>query len=644
MRYCERSILLQPSWESMGASPTIPYVVGQWVRGTGFYGRREVLSEILEGPRESLWLLGTRRIGKTSLLKELEHRTSVETSGFLPLFWDLQGADDPGELHLSFHDALLDAEESLETLGINLAAMDPQDLFASLGRLRRHFRSTGKRLLLLCDEVEELIKLHEQDASILRKLRRALQSGGEVRSVLTSTIRLWALADERGDTSPFLHGFAPPLYLSTMTNQDAEALLQQEHLPENLRPPLDSDTVQALREACDNHPYLLQLMGKRYLELGSVEEALEQVTTDEMVSYFFAVDFEMLSPSEQQILRTVGETSAASSGSLEERLNLDASQVTGGLLRLESLGFLRRTADRQLVLSNRFFRKWLKDLSTASVTAPANQPVSDDLLDDRYEIQELLGEGATGLVYLAHDRLLETQLAIKILRPEYSDHPQILERFRQEIVLSRDLAHPNILRVYHLGQAAGQRYLTMQWVDGPTLGRIIHEEGALREPVVIHVGIKLASALAAAHSRRILHRDIKPQNVLLDRSGEPKLTDFGLARQLDDPGITSPGLFLGTPHYVSPEQARTGPVDERTDLYALGVVLFEMATGRKPFEGETVGEVLEKHLHDTPADPRELNGDISANLSRLILRCLEKSPDSRISSASELRVALQELV
>jgi len=161
---------------------------------------------------------------------------------------------------------------------------------------------------------------------------------------------------------------------------------------------------------------------------------------------------------------------------------------------------------------------------------------------------------------------------------------------------------------------------------------------------VIHVGIKLASALAAAHSRRILHRDIKPQNVLLDRSGEPKLTDFGLARQLDDPGITSPGLFLGTPHYVSPEQARTGPVDERTDLYALGVVLFEMATGRKPFEGETVGEVLEKHLHDTPADPRELNGDISANLSRLILRCLEKSPDSRISSASELRVALQELV
>jgi serine/threonine-protein kinase len=183
----------------------------------------------------------------------------------------------------------------------------------------------------------------------------------------------------------------------------------------------------------------------------------------------------------------------------------------------------------------------------------------------------------------------------------------------------------------------------MQWVDGPTLGRIIHEEGALSESVVTHVGIKLASALEAAHSRRILHRDIKPQNVLLDRSGEPKLTDFGLARQLDDPRITSPGLFLGTPHYVSPEQAAAAPLDERADLYALGVVLFEMVTGQKLFEGETVGEVLDHHLHDTPTDPRELNPGLSPSLGHLILRCLEKSPDDRISSASELRVALQEL-
>lgn len=625
----------------MGASPTIPYVVGQWVRGMGFYGRESVLSEILGGPRESLWLLGTRRIGKTSLLKELELRTVPETSDFLPVFWDFQGADEPEELHLSFHDALLDAEERLAPAGLDVATMDPGDLFGSMARLRRGLRPTGRRLLLLCDEVEELIRLQEQDPSLLRKLRRALQSGGEVRSVLTSTIRLWALADEKGDTSPFLHGFAPPLYLSTMSDEEAGKLLRQEHLPPDSRPALAPGTVQAIREACDNHPYLLQLMGKRVLELADLQEALDQVATDEMVSYFFAVDYEMLSASEQRILRTVGEISATSSGSLEERLDLATSQVTGSLLRLESLGFLRRTVDRQLVLANSFFQRWLTELHDSADGPAIGSDSSDGLLDDRYEILELLGEGATGQVYLAHDRLLETKLAIKILRHEFVDHPQILERFRQEIVLSRDLAHPNILRVYHLGQTETGRYLTMQWVDGPTLAQILHEEGSLSESVVVHVGIKIAAALEAAHARKVLHRDIKPHNVLLDRTGEPKLTDFGLARQLEDPGITSPGLFLGTPHYVSPEQAEAAPVDERTDLYALGVVLYEMATGRKPFEGETVGEVLDQHRQLAPTDPRQIRTDLDPSLSKIILRCLEKDPDHRFPSARDLRQALQ---
>ena len=627
----------------MGASPNIPYVVGQWVRGDRFYGREAELAEVLEGPRESLWLLGTRRIGKTSVLKELEYRTSTPESEYIPLFWDFQGTDDPRELHLSFYDALLDAEERLAALAVDVASLDSEDLFSSLARLRRQLRSTDKKLLLLCDEVEELIKLHEQDPSILRKLRRGLQSGGEVRSVLTSTIRLWDLADEKGDTSPFLHGFAPPIYLSTLSDEDARSLVRQEHLPTGRRPEVNQEIVETIREACDNHPYLLQLMGKRQLELGSVEEALEQVATDEMVSYFFAVDFEMLSPAEQQILRTVGEASAATSGSLEERLELAATQVTGGLLRLENLGFLRRTPDRQLIVANKFFQQWLRDLSPSPSSAPIGSSDAIDLLDNRYEILELIGEGATGLVYLAWDRLLETRLAIKILRPEYSDHPQVLERFRQEMVLSRDLAHPNILRVYHLGQAEGRRYITMQWVDGPTLARIIHEEGALTESVVRHIGIKLASALEAAHSRKTLHRDIKPQNILLDDSGEPKLTDFGLARQLDDPGITSPGLFLGTPHYVSPEQADAATVDERTDLYALGVVLYEMSTGRQPFAGKTVGEILDQHRHTRPPDPRELNANLSVALSELILCCLEKEPQNRYPSARDLRSALQGL-
>ena len=629
----------------MNSPAPIPFVVGQWVRGDRFYGRGEAISEILDGPREAIWLLGTRRIGKTSLLKQLEYLTRADDSLYVPLFWDLQGADNPRELHLSFHDAILDAEERLTTLGVELETLDEEDLFASLARLRRRLRSSGRRLLLLCDEVEELIPLHGQDPSILRKLRRSLQSGGEVRSVITSTIRLWALADEREDTSPFLHGFTPPLYLSTLTDAESQSLLLQTQQVDGARPQLDAETVDTIRLETGNHPYLMQLLGKRALESGDLSEAIERVANDEMVSYFFAVDFEMLSPVEQEILRAIVGRSSASSPALEGELQLSSSQVTGSLLRLEGLGFVRRMKSGEVVLANRFFEHWLGELPQGLSRPEFALPQHTvELLDGRYKMLERIGEGATGVVYLAHDELIDTDLAVKILRPEYRDHAQILERFRQEIVLSRDLAHPNILRVYHLGQAGDRRYLTMQWVDGPTLATVIREEGALSEAVVAHVGIKLASALEAAHARRVLHRDIKPQNILLDRSGEPKLTDFGLARQLDDPHITSAGMFLGTPDYVSPEQAAAQPVDERTDLYALGVVLFEMAIGRRPFLGESIQEVLQQHRTEPAPVPKELNPNLSDGMNDLILHCLEKSPDHRIPSAHDLRLALQGLV
>jgi RNA polymerase sigma factor (TIGR02999 family) len=316
-------------------------------------------------------------MGKTSVLKQLEHVTAAGSQGYVPLFWDFQGADVPEELHLSFHDALLDAEERLGELGVEVSAMDPADLFSSLGRVRRRVRSTGRRLLLLCDEVEELIELQAQDRSLLRKLRRALQSGEEVRAVLASTIRLWALAEQREDTSPFLHGFAPPIYLPPLTEAEGRALLRQEQLPAAERPELSATVVERLGLSCGHHPYLLQLVGKRYLELGEVEEALERVASDEMVSHFFAVDFEMLSPVERSILRAIGERPARSSGALEKSLGLESSQLRGGLQRLEGLGFLRRDPNRELVLANQFFRRWLRGIpepapaGESQETAPA---------------------------------------------------------------------------------------------------------------------------------------------------------------------------------------------------------------------------------------------------------------------------------
>ncbi len=646
----------------MTRSSSIPFVVGQWVRGERFYGRAEQLSEILDGHRNSLWLLGTRRVGKTSLLKQLEHLTwTSPESGYFPVFWDFQGSEDPAELHLDFADALLDAEERLDEIGIPLEEVEADDLFVSLGKLRRKLRAKRRKLLLLCDEVEELIKLNEKAPALLRKLRRAMQSREGIRSVLASSIRLWALAEQRDDTSPFLHGFTPPLYIHTLSDDEARSLIRQTHLPEDSRPAFDSRAIEVIRERCDNHPYLIQLVCKRCLELGDVEAACEEVATDRMVSYFFSVDFEMLSEPERDVIRVIAAHSAATSKSIQEELALpssgaapiDPGSLSGSLHRLEHLGFVRRDAERRFVLANHFFRRWLEDMPARS-PAPASTPTPETtdadatleqdvrlgVLDGRYELQHELGAGATGVVYKAWDKLLEVQIAIKVLKDEYAANDEALERFRQEIVLSRDIGHPNVLRVYHLGQADGKRYLTMQLVEGETLARMIAARAPLPEARILTLADKLVQALGAAHDAQVLHRDVKPHNVLVGVGDEPFITDFGLARVIGQPGITRGGLFLGTPYYTSPEQADLKPLDARSDLYALGLILFELAVGRRPFEAESTQEILEMHRHAPAPDPRAERPELDERLARVILRCLEKAPGDRFPDASALRQAL----
>jgi DNA-binding winged helix-turn-helix (wHTH) protein len=373
--------------------PPMPYVVGQWVRGDRFYGRTTQIEEILGGPRNCIWLLGTRRIGKTSLLKQIEYiaETSPDT-GYVPVFWDFQGAETPEELHLNFADALLDADERLARIGISLEDVEADDLFVSIKQLRRHLRDRKLRLLLLCDEVEELIKLHEKDPSLLRKLRHVMQSGEDIRTVMASTIRLWALADQKVDTSPFLHGFTPPIYIARFSDEEATSLIGQTNLGENERPQLEDGVVEVIREHGDNHPYLVQLVCKRYLETGTLDEAIEQVATDRMVSYFFAVDFEMLSETEGDIVRIIARQSDVSSESLRDELSLGPDALEGTLRRLANLGFIRMDVEQGLALANYFFRRWLNEMQDhANPSAPT--PVSSDaeVVEENDEDQSPLG-------------------------------------------------------------------------------------------------------------------------------------------------------------------------------------------------------------------------------------------------------------
>jgi hypothetical protein len=352
--------------------PVIPFVVGQWVRGDRFYGRSAQIAEILDGPRNCIWLLGTRRIGKTSLLKQIEFIAETSRNrNYMPIFWDFQGADTPEELHLNFADALLDADERLERVGISLKDVEADDLFVSLERLRRLLRSRKMKLLLLCDEVEELIELHRKDASLLRKLRHTMQSREDIRTVLASTIRLWALADHKEDTSPFLHGFAPPLYIERFSDEEARSLIEQSHLDPGQRPQFADGVVGTIQGSCDNHPYLVQLVCKRYFETGGLEEAIEQVATDRMVSYFFSVDFEMLSEADGNIIRIIARQSEATSDSIREECSLGPDVLEGGLRRLEDLGFIHGGKERRFELANYFFRRWLQSMAAHAAPSAA---------------------------------------------------------------------------------------------------------------------------------------------------------------------------------------------------------------------------------------------------------------------------------
>jgi len=362
--------------------PAIPYVVGQWVRGDRFYGRVAQIGEILEGHRNCIWLLGTRRVGKTSLLKQLEHIAEASTERrYFPIFWDFQGAETAAELHLNFGDALLDADERLERIGLSTEEVEAEDLFVSLERLRRGLRSRKLRLLLLCDEVEELIKLHRKDPALLRKLRHTMQSREDIRTVLSSTIRLWALSDEKEDTSPFLHGFTPPLYIERFSDEEARSLIEQSHLGLAQRPQFAEGVVEAIRDHCDNHPYLVQLVCKRYLETGELGEAIEQVATDRMVSYFFSVDFDMLSAAESNIIRVIARESMVTSKLIQQEFPLGSDALEGTLRRLENLGFIRSNKEHQFVLANYFFRRWLQEMqedTTPAETAILPLAATDD--------------------------------------------------------------------------------------------------------------------------------------------------------------------------------------------------------------------------------------------------------------------------
>jgi serine/threonine-protein kinase len=264
----------------------------------------------------------------------------------------------------------------------------------------------------------------------------------------------------------------------------------------------------------------------------------------------------------------------------------------------------------------------------------------DTLFDGRYRIQRKLGAGGMADVYLAEDQELGRRVAIKILNGRHANDDQFIERFRREAKNAAALNHPNIVSIYDRGEAEDTYYIAMEFLDGRTLKELIVSRGAAPINVAIEYARQILSALRFAHRHGIVHRDIKPHNVLVDAEGRVKVTDFGIARA-GTSQMTETGSIVGTAQYLSPEQARGGEVDPRSDLYSLGVVLYELLTGKTPFDGDTPVEIAMKHLSNAPKPPSSLRPEIPTELDKVVLRALSKNPDERYQSADEMEADLE---
>lgn len=258
------------------------------------------------------------------------------------------------------------------------------------------------------------------------------------------------------------------------------------------------------------------------------------------------------------------------------------------------------------------------------------------ILGNRYELVEKIGGGGMALVYKAKCQLLNRFVAVKILRPEFTNDEEFVKRFKIEAQSAASLSHPNIVSIYDVGYEGNLHYIVMEYIDGITLKEYITERGVLKWKEAVDITIQIASAIEHAHRNHIVHRDIKPHNIIITKEHIAKVTDFGIARAVSSSTITMVGSTIGSVHYFSPEQARGGYTDEKSDLYSIGIALYEMVTGRVPFDGETPVAIALKHIQVEPQAPIEINPAIPQGINDIILKAIKKEQNKRYQSAADM--------
>ncbi len=273
---------------------------------------------------------------------------------------------------------------------------------------------------------------------------------------------------------------------------------------------------------------------------------------------------------------------------------------------------------------------------TKTLESPTEELTRGSVFAGRYEIIEELGKGGMGRVYRVEDKKVHEEVALKLIKPEIAKDKKTIERFRNELKIARKIRHKNVCAMYDLGEEKGRHYITMDYIPGQDLKGLIRQTGRLAISTAISIGKQVCEGLKEAHRVGVIHRDLKPNNIMIDKEGSVRIMDFGIARTVKDIGITGSGMMIGTPEYMSPEQVEGEEVDQFSDIYTLGIILYEMTTGTLPFKADTPFAVGIKHKSEAPRNPKELNPQISDDLSRLILKCMEKPQENRYQDVEEI--------
>lgn len=279
-----------------------------------------------------------------------------------------------------------------------------------------------------------------------------------------------------------------------------------------------------------------------------------------------------------------------------------------------------------------------------AVSAPHSAPsqlATGSVIGHRYEIIRILGQGGMGAVYQAYDRELERQVGLKVIRSDMAANPEILKRFKQELILARQITHKNVIRIFDLGQVEGLKFITMEYIDGENLQSLLRRKKKLEPQEAASIIAQVCRALDAAHNEGVIHRDLKPQNIMLDKTGRAYVMDFGIARSMVGDGMTQTGALIGTPDYMSPEQAKGQPLDARSDLFSVGIIFYEILSGIVPFDADTTMGKLWKRTNEPARPVTELDQTIPQALSDIVRKCLEIDPQKRFASASEMLQAIE---